>query len=267
MNIYRYELRALRKYILIWALSMTALSALYLGIYPSIVQDADSFRQLLANYPEGVRAALNVNLNYIASLVGFYSLVFSFVLLCGSIQAMHLGVSILSKESRERTADFLLVKPVSRMTIVSAKLLAAISAIVITDLIFYAGTLLLANAVTSEKYDQGVFLLINLSMLFVQLIFMAMGFLVSIFFKKVRNVLTITFAFVFGFYLVGAVFAGNKSDEALRFLSPFRYYDIGYISSNSAYEVPYILLSVAIITLCTAATYLIYRKKDIHAIN
>ncbi len=267
MNIYLYELKALRKSIIIWAISMAALSALYLGLYTSVAQDADAFRDLLGNYPESVRAILNINLDYIASLVGFYSLIFSFILLCGSIQAMQLGVSVLSKETRERTADFLLVKPVSRVTIVTAKILAAFTAIVITDVIFYAITFLLANVVTTDAYDFGVFFLINLSMFFIQVIFMAIGLLVSMFFKKVKNVLPITFGLVFGFYLVGALFATNKEDEALRFISPFRYYDISYIVSNSGYETPYIILSAAVIAVCMAATYIIYRKKDIHAVS
>ncbi len=267
MNIYLYELKALRKSMLVWAISMASLSALYLGLFNSVAKDADAFRSLLANYPESVRAILNINLDYISSLVGFYSLVFSFILICGSIQAMQLGVSVLSKESRERTADFLLVKPVSRGAIVTAKILAAFTVLIITDAIFLAITLILANIVTSGDYDFSVFLLINLSMFFIQIIFLGIGLLVSMFFKKIRNVLPVTFGFVFGLYLIGALFATNKEDEALRFISPFRYFDIGYIISNSSYEAPYVILSAIIVVLCVAATYIIYRKKDIHAVS
>ncbi len=267
MNIYLYELKALRKSMIVWSVSMTALAALYLGLYTSVAEDADAFRDLLANYPESVRAILNINLDYIASLVGFYSLVFSFILLCGSIQAMQLGVSVLSKESRERTADFLLVKPVSRAAIVIGKVLAAFSVLIITDAIFLAITLILAQVVTAGDFDFNVFFLINLSMFFIQLIFLGVGLLVSMFFKKIKNVLPVTFGFVFGFYLIGALFATNKEDEALRFISPFRYYDIGYIISNSGYEAPYVILSIAVVAVCVAATYIIYRKKDIHAVS
>lgn len=118
MNIYFNEMKSLRKSAVIWACSMTAMAFLFLSIYPSVANDAVDFKKLLSNYPETIRSMLGINIDLMASLVGFYSMIFSFILLCGTIQAMNLGVSILSKEARERTADFLLVKPVSRTTIV-----------------------------------------------------------------------------------------------------------------------------------------------------
>lgn len=267
MNMYLHELKSLRKSAFIWTCVLIALAALYLSIYPSMASDAADFKKLLSGYPASVRAMLGINLDYITSFLGFYSMIFSFIILCGAIQAMNLGVSILSKESRERTADFLLVKPVSRSSIVSAKLLAAFTAILVTYIVFFAVTSIMANTIKISDYNGKLFFMINLTMFFIQLIFLAIGMFVSVFFNKIKSVLPISLGVVIGLYMIGAVLATGKDNDLARFLSPFKYFDITYIIKNATYEPRYIICSIIIIVVAVVSTYIIYIKKDIHAVS
>jgi ABC-2 type transport system permease protein len=246
---------------------MIALACVFLSIYPSMASDAADFKQLLANYSPTVRAMLGINLDYITSILGFYSMIFSFIILCGAVQAMNLGVSILSKESRERTADFLLVKPVSRANIVNAKLLAAFTVILVTDILFCSISPIIANLVKTDDYSNKLFFMVNLTLFFVQLIFLAIGVFISVFFNKLRSVLPISLGVVFGLYMIGALFAAGKNEEVGRIFSPFRYFDITYIIKNSRYELPYLILGAAIVIVSVAASYVIYCRKDIHAVS
>jgi ABC-2 type transport system permease protein len=251
----------------IWTLSMLGLAALYLSIYPNMAKDVEEFKKLLEGYPAAVRSMLGINLDYISSLLGFYSMIFSFIILCGAIQAMNLGVSILSRESRERTADFLLVKPVSRTTIVSAKLGAALTTIVITNIIFITLSVLMANSAKTEDFSIKLFFMVNLTMFFVQVIFIAIGMLVSVFFKKIKNILPISLGFVFGFYLIGALLVTDSSNTAERILSPFKYFDITYILQKGNYESLYLIIGAVVAITAIAISYIIYNKKDIHAVS
>lgn len=267
MNMYLQELKSLRKSAILWTCVMIALAAIFLSVYPSMANDALDFKKLLGNYPPTVRAMLGINLDLITSVLGFYSMVFSFIVLCGAIQAMNIGVSILSKESRERTADFLLVKPVSRSLIVSSKLLAAFTIILATDVVFYAATLILANTVTTADYSSKLFFLINLTIFFIQLIFLAVGMAVSVFFTKLKNVLPISLGVVVGLYMIGALIATGKDDDPARFISPFQYFDNTYIIQNAAYETPYLIAGAVIVVVAVAVSYLVYMRKDIHAVS
>jgi ABC-2 type transport system permease protein len=266
MNMFLYEIKALRKSTITWTLSILALAALYLSLYQNIVKDAQDFKELLASYPPAIRAVLGINLDYITSLLGFYAFIFSFIIICGAIQATNLGLSILSKESRERTADFLLVKPVSRSSIVSAKLLAALTSIVITNILFITLTVLLAN-LTNADFSVKLFIMINLSMFFVQIIFAAIGMVISVFFKKIKTVLPISLGVVFGFYFIGAFLVTDNSDKVERIFSPFKYFDVIYIIDNAGYEVFYMIIGAAIVVVSIVASYIIYNKKDIHAVS
>lgn len=265
MNMYLHELKVMRKSAIKWTLGLIALSAMFLSIYPSMSSDAEGYKKILSNYPEQIRAALGINLNYITSILGFYSMIFSFIVLCGAIQAMNMGLSILSKEGREKTADFLLVKPVSRASIVSSKLLAGLTTIIVTDIIFYLITLIIVNCINNHAYDAKKFFMINLTLLFVQLIFMALGTQISVFMSKLKSVLPISLGVVFGSYLIGAFVTVGK-DDIIRYLSPFRYFDITYIIKNSRYEVSYLIATIFIVVVSIIGSYMIYIKKDIHAV-
>ena len=62
----------------------------------------------------------------LATVLGYFGLVFLFVQLCLAIQAANYGFALVSVEEREWTADFLLAKPVGRSQIMTSKLLAAL---------------------------------------------------------------------------------------------------------------------------------------------
>lgn len=267
MNMYLHELRSLRKSTILWTCALIAIAALYLSLYPGMAQDAEDFKKLLGGYPPTVRAMLGINLDYITSMLGFYSFTFSFIALCGAIQGMNLGISVLSKETRERTADFLLVKPVSRMSVVTAKLLASFTAVAVTDIVFFGASFAIANAVKTADFSGKLFFMVNLTLLFLQMIFLALGAAVAVCFRRLRSVLPVSLGVVFGFYIVGALIATGENSEAARCFSPFKYFDTAYILQHSAYETSYLVTGAVIVVAAVAAAYVIYIKKDIHAVS
>lgn len=266
MNIYLYELKSLKKSTAIWTLSMITLAALYFSVFPAIAKDASGFKALMSGYPESVRAMLGISLDNIASPLGYYSMFFSFISLCGAVQAMNFGISILSKESRERTADFLLVKPVSRSTIVTSKLLAAFTMLIITNAVYIASAFVVATIVKNADFSIWLFLMLNITMFFIQLIFLSIGMFVSVFFRKLKTVLPVSLGVVFGLYIGGALLV-TEQDDAVRFLSPFKYFDLQYILNNSGFEIAYLITGALVIISAITVSYVIYTKKDIHAVS
>ncbi|MDF2802218.1 MAG: hypothetical protein K0S61_2121 [Anaerocolumna sp.] len=265
MNIYRYELKSLLKSTLIWSGSMIFLSFIYFSVYGSISEDIMDFKSLLEGYPESVRAMLGVSLDNIASILGFYSMILTFVVLCGGIQGMIYGTSILSKENREKTADFLLVKPVSRTAIVTSKICAALSMLIFTSIIYYVGVFIIANIVKTTDYSNKMFFMMNLTVLLIQVIFFAIGLFVSVLIPRLKSVLPISLGIVFGLYILGAVIAKDKEDVT-RYISPFRYVNYSDLLNTGKYEIRYFITAIIIILVSIIASYFIYIKRDIHAV-
>jgi ABC-2 type transport system permease protein len=265
MNIFLYEWKAYRKSTIIWSIGLVAMAALFLFMYPSIAKDADEYKKLLEGYPETVRIAMGIEIENLFSILGYYSYSFMYISLFGAIQAMNLGTSILSKEVREKTADFLLTKPVKRTSIVSAKLLAALMSLIITNVIFQFSSNMMAGLVANEDYSSKVFFFISLSLFFIQLIFLALGIFISVIVGKIKSVITVSLSFVFGFFIIGMI-SSASGDDFKRFLTPFKYFDSGYIIKHSSYEIPFLLAGGFITIILITFSYMIYSKKDVHSI-
>lgn len=265
MNMFLHELRAYRKSTIIWTCSLVAIILLFFSIFPSIAKEAEQFKKLMEGFPEAVRKAIGLSLENIGSILGFYSYVFLYISLCGAIQAMNLGTSIVSKEVREKTADFLLTKPVTRTQIMTSKLLAALTSLVITNVVYVAAATTMASLVEIKEYSTKIFLMISLTLFFLQLIFLALGIIISVVASKIKSVLPISLGTVFAFFII-SMLASTTEEDALRYISPFKYFDPAYIVKNSSYEASYMIVAIGFIITAITASYLIYCKKDIHAV-
>jgi ABC-2 type transport system permease protein len=265
MNILLHELRAYRKSTIIWTISLIAIVALFMSLFPSFTKDTEEFTKLLEGYPAALRDAFGINLDTFFSILGFYCYGLSFVTLCGAIQAMNLGTSIVSKEVREKTADFLLTKPVTRTAVLKNKLLAALISIILTNIVYIAAATLIASQVKTEEFSVSIFILLSLTVFFVQLIFLAIGIIISVIVPKIKSVLTISLATVFAFYFLG-MFSATSGDEVKRYLSPFKYFDTAYIIEKSGYEASFLITGAVVIIAAIGASFMIYAKKDIHSV-
>jgi len=265
MNMFLHELKAYRRSSIIWTIALVALVVLFLSMFPSFSREAEEFKKLLEGYPEALRKALGLSVENIGSILGFYSYVFLYISLVGAIQAMNLGTSIVSKEVRDKTADFLLTKPVSRAKIMTSKLSAAVASLVITNVVYLAAATMMASLVETKEYSTRVFLLLSLTLFFLQLIFLALGIIVSVVVPKIKSVLPISLGTVFAFFIIGAL-ASTTGDNALRYISPFKYFDFAYIVQNSSYETSFMMVGIGFIAIAIAASYFIYAKRDIHAV-
>lgn len=265
MNIFLHELKAYRNSTIIWTISYIALIVIFLSMYSSFSQDAEGLVKILGNYPEAIRNAFGINIDNLVSIEGFYSFPLSFITLCAAIQAMNLGTSIVSKEVREKTADFLLTKPVTRSQILTAKLLGAFVSLVITNILYFAGASLMAFQVKTDDFSLKIFFLLSLTIFFVQLIFMALGIIISVMVKKLKMVLAVSLPVVFAFYFVGAFF-DTTGEEVKRYFTPFKYFDTAYIMKHAGYEASFLIAGAVIIFLAIGASYFVYARKDIHAV-
>jgi ABC-2 type transport system permease protein len=264
MNIFFHELRSYRKSTVIWIGSLCLLTIVFLLMYPAFTSDVAASKKILASLPTAVREGLGISLNNFFSIYGFYSYLYIYVVLAGAIQAMNLGVGVISKEESGKTADFLLTKPVSRASVITSKLLAAFSLLAITNAAYISVAFLAARITSKHALDARIFLLISLTLLLTQIAFLALGILFSVIIPKVKSVIAVSMPVVFTFFIIGTLGAilGNQN---VRYISPFKFYDSNYIINNGSYEIKYIVFEAVLVAAAIAASYVIFIKKDIRA--
>ncbi len=264
MNIFLRELQAYRKSTIIWAASLCALLGVFMGMYPAFSADVEGLYKVLENFPAAFRALINISPETFFSVLGFYGYILGFAILAASIQAMNLGVGVISKEGAGKTADFLLSKPIRRSRIVSAKLAAVLVAILFTNVVFVAASWLAVTATTSESFSSGTLLLMASTMLLVQLIFLALGTLFAVTIPKIKSVVAVSLPTVFAFYIIGAIGDVLENVE-VRWVTPFRYYDPAYIITNETLETKFLIVEVVFVVVALVASYVIFARKDIRA--
>lgn len=262
MNVFLREFRAHRKSLITWAVSLAGIVGLFMALYPAFASDIEGLNEVLANFPEAIKALVNITPETFMSVLGFYGYLLNFAWLAASIQAMNLGVGIISSEISGKTADFLMTKPVRRAEVVTGKLTAALAAILIMNAVFIAVSYG-AVAATGAEFDGATLLLMSSTLLLLQLVFLALGALLSVTIPKIKSVVAVSLPTVFAFYIIGAI--GDVLDNVeLRWASPFRYFDPVYMITERGLEPEYLLVVAVFVVAAIAATYVIFAKRDIH---
>jgi ABC-2 type transport system permease protein len=263
MNIYRQEFKMNLRSVITWSVAVAALILVFVSLFSSFAQDAALLNEMMANFPEELLAAFGMTGVDLSTILGYFSLAFLFVQICLAIQAANYGFALVSIEEREWTADFLLAKPVGRTQILTSKLLAALSGLIITDIVVWIASSLFINLFKGDAtYETGSLLLLLLSIVPFQLFFLAVGLVISLLVKRVRSVTPYAMALAFGMYVLSA-FGDMLGEVALEKITPFKHFDPSYIIQHGAYDVPLALISVSAIVISLVGSYVLYARRDI----
>lgn len=266
-NIYLHEFRIRLKSVLVWSLSVTGLIVFFFSLFTVFVDEAELMKELLNRYPPELLEAFGMTKMDMSSVLGFYSLVFLFVQLCLAIQASNYGFGLVSIEESELTADFLLSKPVSRVQVLTSKLLAALTSLTVTNLVVWVSTFVAITLFSGgHEYDPALLVQLLLGIVIFQLSFLSIGLIISLLVKRVRSVTPYAMGLGFGAYVLNA-FGGLLGDVPLELLTPFKHLDAAIMVQNGGYDLPLVLLNVTISVLCLAAAYILYIRRDIHAVS
>lgn len=263
MNVFTHELKAGARSVATWSLSLAAFASFYMLLYGAIKNDIQVFEDVLKGLPAAAQAALGVVFGTLNTITGFYSFVFAYIVLCGAIQAMNLGVSAIGRETGGKTADFLLSKPVGRASVLGQKALAILAQLLLTNAVYLAVTIPVALSQQSDA-DLGTFAMLSSTLFFVQVVFAALGLLYGTAVAKVKSVVAVSLPAVFGFFIVGMLGAVLGEDK-VRYLTPFKYFDAAYILKHGAYETGFAILAACVAVVAVAASFLAFARKDIHA--
>jgi len=265
MNILIQELKMEWKSLVVWCLSLIGVLLMFMLLYPSIANQIADFQRVFNSFPIEFKRALGLTNFELGGVLSFYAFALTYILLAGAVQAMNLGVSVLSAEVRAKTGDFLFVKPVSRIRVVSMKMLAVLIQILITNAVFFLASWLILNQLSPTSFNTELFVLLTGTLFFIQIFFASFGFFISVFLKRIKTVLPISMGVVFLFYIL---FLLNQTlkDVKLSYISPFGYFDLSQISKNMSYDSPYVLLWGIFVALFVYLTYELFVKKDLPSI-
>lgn len=264
MNIIIQEIKNNRRFMMVWTFSLAAILIVFMLIYPAMLDQASAYKEILSGFPKEVMEALSINIDLLLSYNGFYGYIYIYLMIALGVMGMILGLNMFSKEITGKTADFLLTKPLTRTKLITNKILAGFWIILMTNIILILIAIILKLILSDNQEGLKAMILIALSGFFIQLIFFSLGLFIGILRKRIRFISSFAMSVVFGFFILSMV-SQIMDEKALYYFTPFRYFDTNTLILKGAYESEYLVLSLILILVFLGLSYVVFKKKDIHA--
>lgn len=264
MNVFRREMKANRKALIIWCIGVVLLLASSMSKYAGLSASGQSINDLLAQMPQSFKAIMGMGTFDLTTAGGYYGVLFIYIAMIATIHSAMLGASIISKEERDKTAEFLFSKPISRTKIISSKLMASLVNIVIFNLVTFVSSILLLQKYSKEEAVLGDISRLMLGMLILQLIYMFTGTAIAAISKHPKTASSLAEGILLLTFILSIVIDLNDRMEFLKYLSPFKYFDAKNLISAPGFEPVYLVLSAVIIVVLSSATYVVYKRRDLN---
>ncbi|MBV7505094.1 ABC transporter permease [Bacillus sp. sid0103] len=266
MNIFLKEMKSYRKSLIFWSIGVFLMVASGMAKYAAYSSSGQSINDLIADLPKSLKAVMGFGVVDLSKISGYYSLLYIYLLLMATIHAAMLGASIIAKEERDKTAEFLFTKPVSRTAIITAKLVAACMNIVIFNLVTLASVVTLI-----EKYNNtgeavnGEIVLTQVGMFILQVLFLVIGSSLAAVKKKPKTAPSLATGILLVTYMLSIAIDLNEKMEGMKYLTPFKYFEAKNVMLGRGLEPLYIVISLIVIALLLVVTFTFYKRRDLSA--
>lgn len=260
MNIFVREMRANAKALFFWCLGVAATIGICMVKFSGLKNSPQSINDLISKMPKAIRFFAGGGQVDISTASGYFSMAFLYILVLAALHAVLLGANILSKEERDKTAEFLLSKPVSRNNVVLQKLTAALTNVLIFTAVSTVISILSINYYEKLTYE---ILVLMTGMLLLQLLFLSIGLIMASAYKDPKKASTISSSVLFVMFFISILIDMTENMNWLTFLSPFKYFNTNSILKGGSLSIPYSVLSIGIFIVLSSLSFVFYKQRDL----
>lgn len=265
MNVFWREMKAHRKSLIFWSIGMILMVYSGMGKYEAYSSSGQSINNLMKDIPKSLKAVLGFGEVDLSTLAGYYSILFLYILLMATIHAVMLGATIIAKEERDKTSEFLFVKPISRTTAITAKLSAAFINVVVLNLVTLGSLILILGFFNKNGEDvNGDIALTMLGMFLLQVLFMTIGAALASIKRKPKSATSVATGILLFTYLLSIIIDLNEGLEGLKYFTPFKYFEAANVMFGNGIETIYVVISIGMSVILAFFTYAFFKKRDLN---
>lgn len=265
-NLLIKELRMNALSLTVWLLLICFFVSFTMAFYPMFIENQSQFMGLLNLFPADIFEFKGVsNFDDLFSVLGFYAANNTvYMQLFGSIYAIVLASNILLKEEYNKTADFLLSRPLTRSDVYRTKVAVLFINILILNIIVALVGYASIEFVKTDPYSLQAYLILSLYTFLLNLLFGFVGLFISTLMKRGRPITTLSIGIVLFMYFLYTISKITEDAEKLGYFSPYRYIDVNVLSPDYTLNYWYILYFTGLIIALAVGAFFIYRRKDIY---
>lgn len=263
MKIFLHELAVRWKSQTGWVVALILFMLLSIVKFDALSTDKAASEALLSQLPATMQAVFGMTGLDLATLSGYFGILFVYILLMLSIHAGMLGAGVLSDEEQDRTTEFLFVKPRTRAFIVTQKLLAGLVCLVLMWLVVMVSTRVSVIHIANNSSFLQDFWPFMIALAVVQLTMYFVGAFVAALMSNPRWPTRLVAIIVFITYLIFAFIKLVPNLTALKYFSLFCYFDAVDIITLHGVRAGYVVVCSILILLSIFGTYFFYSRRDL----
>jgi ABC-2 type transport system permease protein len=263
MNLWIREWKANFKSLLLWSLGILFMIAGGMSKYSAVSKSGQSMNELMSQFPKSILALFGIGSFDLSKAIGFYGVIFLYIVIMAVIHSSLLGATILSKEERDKTSEFLYVKPITRRFIITQKIVITLVLVVIVNLVTLFSSLGMVGIFSKGETIAPIILKLMIGLLMLQVIFLFLGLGISATSKNPRSAPSKVSGLLLIFFFLYRLIDMNKSLSFLRYITPFSYFDASELMKTHGFNLVHLALSVLIIGSMLIITFVNYEKRDL----
>ncbi len=263
MNVFIREMKANTKSLIIWGIAIVLMIVSSMGKYASLSLSGQSVNDLMGQMPNSLKAIMGLGTFDLSTASGYFGVLFIYLAVMTTIHAVLLGANIISKEERDRTSEFLFIKPASRDRIIAAKLIASLVNILMINLVTLSSSILLVQKYAEGETVAGDLTRLMMGMFIIQLIFLFIGTAIAAISENPKSATSISSGILLSTFILSIVIDMNARLASLKYFTPFKYFDAKNIMYGRGFEFVYLAISVVLIAFLVRMTFISYKKRDL----
>lgn len=244
---------------------VTAYMVMSFGKYSTIAGDAEAIGPLLSAFPETIQAVLGMSGLDMTTIVGYYGVVYLYLLLLLAVHAGIAGTDVVIDDERDHTAEFIYTRPIGRFSILTQKILAGLVIVTIIWGVAAASSYLsMAYFADPSTFNHKLWILMSGAAL-VQWFSYALGVMAAGVQGSGKNAMRVVASFVFVSYLLYTFekFTGDAPWASA--LSIFSWFDAAELLGSSGLTTGTVSVAIFGGLIAIAIGYLGYLRRDIHS--
>ena len=195
---------------------------------------------------------------------GFISMMSIYIYLPLAIYSGLLGSNIISKEEKNKTAEYLFTLPVKRSAVIRAKSIIAFLNTIIINLAIMIFIYITYLQFDVSDFYLGFFINMSIGIFFTQIIFLTIGMLLSAGLKQYKKSGSITIGILIGTYMISILISiVGENIEFLKYFIPFLYFPTSEMLIGN-FEIVYIVITVVVVISSIFGTFYFYKKRDLY---
>ena len=261
-HLIKRELIASWKALLFWTLGLLLFGAIGFYEYGALLGAQGGVTALFDRMPRILKVTFGFGSLPITSPEGYYACMFLYSCCFAYTHAALLGASLLIKEERGRTVDFLFTRPMTRTRILAGKLLSGVLMVLWISAVTWGSSLMFYLPQLEDTAFAADIHLTTIGMLLTQLLFLFAGFFFAAVLKNAKRAPQVAALLVLGSFLLSVLLELSEPPAWADLFSPFRFFSAAGVLTGGVRPL-FAVVTVLLLAVFGVSAFRAYGRRDL----